>query len=141
MSTNSTMPSPLLSLLAGALFGAGLVISGMAEPGKVLAFLHLGPGWDASLAFVMGSALAITVPGFWWLRKTGRTPATERGRIDAPLLIGAGLFGLGWGIAGYCPGPALVAFSQGSGGALWLVPAMFAGQWLADLVSRGSSAD
>lgn len=136
MNQPASTPAPWLSLLSGALFGAGLVISGMAEPGKVHAFLKLGAGWDASLMFVMGSALALTVPGFWWLRRTGRAPATERGRIDTPLLIGAGLFGLGWGIAGYCPGPALVAFSQGSAGALWLVPAMFAGQWLADRVWR-----
>ncbi|WP_199720653.1 DUF6691 family protein [Stagnimonas aquatica] len=108
----------------------------MADPGKVLAFLRLGPGWDASLMFVMGSALAVTLPGFWWLRRSGRAPATAAGRIDAPLLVGAALFGLGWGLAGYCPGPALVAFSQGATGALWLVPAMFVGQWLADWYTR-----
>lgn len=135
MSSPST-PSPLLAGLSGLLFGAGLVISGMADPGKVLAFLRLGPGWDASLMFVMGSALAVTLPGFWWLRRSGRAPATAAGRIDAPLLIGAALFGLGWGLAGYCPGPALVAFSQGTGSALWLVPAMFVGQRLADWYTR-----
>lgn len=135
MSAPST-PSPLLAGLSGLLFGAGLVISGMADPGKVLAFLRLGPGWDASLMFVMGSALAVTLPGFWWLRRSGRAPATAAGRIDAPLLIGAALFGHGWGLAGYCPGPALVAFSQGTGSALWLVPAMFVGQRLADWYTR-----
>jgi len=130
------IPSPGLALAAGGLFGAGLVISGMADPGKVLAFLHFGAGWDASLMFVMGAALAVTVPGFWWLRRHKRAPQTEAGRIDAPLLIGAALFGLGWGLAGYCPGPALVAFSQGAVNALWFVPAMLAGQWLADRVPK-----
>lgn len=129
-------PSPLTAIAAGLLFGAGLVISGMADPGKVLAFLNFGAGWDASLMFVMGAALAVTVPGFAWLRRRGRAPALAAGGLDARLLGGAAIFGLGWGLAGYCPGPALVAFSQLAPGALWFVPAMLAGQWLADRLPK-----
>ena len=129
-------PSPFTAIPAGLLFGAGLVISGMADPGRVLAFLRLGPGWDASLMFVMGAALAVTMPGFAWLRRKGHASALAAGGLDARLLGGAAIFGLGWGLAGYCPGPALVAFSQLAPGALWFVPAMLAGQWLADRLPR-----
>lgn len=122
----------IVAVLCGLLFGAGMVVSDMINPARVLAFLDVTGAWDASLAFVMGSALAITVPGFWWLRKTGRAPATERGRIDAPLLIGAGLFGLGWGIAGYCPGPALASLVSALPQVFTFCAAMLAGMWLYD---------
>ena len=119
--------------LAGLLFGVGLVVSGMADPQKVLGFLRLGPGWDASLAFVMGGALCITLPGFAWLRRRGSAlngaplQAPTRQGIDGPLLLGAALFGAGWGLAGYCPGPAWVAAGQGRLDALLLLAAMFLG--------------
>lgn len=129
-------PSPFTAVAAGLLFGSGLVLSGMADPGKVLAFLQLGAGWDASLMFVMGAALAVTVPGFAWLRRRGCVEVSTTAGIDARLLGGAAIFGLGWGLAGYCPGPALVAFSQLAPSALWFVPAMLAGQWLADRLPK-----
>lgn len=123
----------LIAVLAGGLFGAGLMVSGMADAEKVLGFLRLGPGWDASLAFVMGGALCVTVPGFAWLRRRGRTlageslPRAATTGIDRRLLGGAALFGTGWGLAGYCPGPALVMAGQGRVEAVILVLAMLAG--------------
>lgn len=124
------------TLVSGLLFGAGLVISGMADPANVLGFLRLGPGWNPSLALVMGGALAITLPGFALLRRRGRPLLAERladpgGRVDRPLLLGALLFGAGWGLAGFCPGPAIVAAGLLQGAALVFVPAMLLGGWLA----------
>ncbi len=126
----------LIALLAGMLFGAGLLISGMADPQRVLAFLTIGPDWDPSLALVMAGALTITVPGFALMRRRGRPLFTERftaptqNRIDRRLLIGAALFGLGWGWAGYCPGPAIVGAGLGHWSALLFAAAMLAGGWL-----------
>lgn len=124
----------------GLLFGVGLVLSGMASPQKVLAFLTIGPGWDPTLMVVMASALAVSLPGFWWVRRRGRPflatqlaePPSQR--IDVPLVAGAALFGLGWGLVGYCPGPAVVAAGFGQQSALLLVGVMLlsatALQWL-----------
>jgi uncharacterized protein len=108
------MKQSLAALLAGVVFGAGLVISGMTEPGNVIAFLWLTTGWNPALMLVMGSALMVTAVGY---RLAGRrmaplfdevfhAPAAKQ--IDRRLLGGAALFGIGWGIAGYCPGPAIV---------------------------------
>ena len=130
------MRERLPALLAGLLFGAGLLISGMADPQRVLAFLRIAPGWDPSLAFVMGGALAVTVPGFAWLRHRPQPfmaaafAAPPAWPLDRRLLTGAALFGLGWGWAGYCPGPALVGFGLGHWTAWLFVPAMLAGGWL-----------
>ena len=127
----------LIALLAGVLFGAGLVVSGMAEPAKVLAFLTLGKGWDPALAFVMGGALCVTVPGFAWIHRRGRLlngapfPRPVHGPIDRKLLGGALLFGLGWGLSGYCPGPAIVSAGLAHVDALLLLPAMLVGALLA----------
>ena len=111
------MKTHAIALAAGVLFGFGLALSHMADPNKVLAFLDILGGWDPSLALVMGGALAVFMPGFAWLRRRSRPwigdtfhlPA--RGVIDRRLLGGAALFGLGWGLAGYCPGPALAALT------------------------------
>ena len=125
-----------VSAAAGVLFGAGLMVSGMADPAKVLGFLTLGQHWDPSLAVVMASALAVTVPGFALLRRREHALLGERfaqpatTRIDRQLLLGAGLFGLGWGLAGYCPGPAVVSAGLGQSEALLLVPAMLVGAWM-----------
>lgn len=130
------------SVVAGLLFGAGLMRSGMADPGNVLGFLTLGPGWNPALALVMGGALLVTAPGFAWIHHRGRllggalfTPATH-GAVDRRLLIGAALFGLGWGLSGYCPGPAIVSAGLGHTDALLLLPALVAGAWLARLFDR-----
>jgi uncharacterized membrane protein YedE/YeeE len=122
---------------AGLLFGLGLAISGMTNPDKVLNFLDVAGSWDPSLAVVMGAALAISVPGFAWLRRRGRSfsgaalPEPPSARLDARLLAGSALFGIGWGIAGYCPGPALANLAQGSGEAVLFVVALLAGSQLA----------
>ena len=126
------------SILSGVVFGAGLLISGMADPARVLGFLRLGPGWDPSLAFVMAGALAVTVPGFALMRRRGRPlfaealAASASSALDRRLLAGAAIFGLGWGLQGYCPGPAVVAFGMLQWPALLFLPAMLAGAWLAD---------
>lgn len=111
-------------LLAGLLFGAGLVISGMTQPAKVLAFLDVTGAWDPRLALVMGGAIAVYAPLYRWL--VARTlPLYARAfvvmsqkQLDAPLLVGASIFGIGWGLGGFCPGPAFV--SLGTGGTLSL---------------------
>ncbi|MEQ9010694.1 MAG: YeeE/YedE family protein [Algiphilus sp.] len=128
---------PIASLIAGALFGLGLVISGMVNPAKVLNFLDVAGSWDPTLAFVMGGALLITVPGFRLVLKRetplldGRFHLPERNDIDAPLIVGAILFGIGWGIGGFCPGPAVTAVTTGMPPVLAFVIAMLAGSWLA----------
>jgi uncharacterized protein len=132
----------ICAALSGALFGAGLVISGMADPAKVLAFLTLAPGWDPALMFVMGGAVAVTLPGYWLLHRRGR-PLFAAGfsprvsGIDGRLVFGAALFGLGWGLQGYCPGPAVVAAGLGQWPALLFIPAMLAGAWLSDRLLAG----
>jgi uncharacterized membrane protein YedE/YeeE len=134
-------PALLFPALAGILFGAGLVISGMADPARVIGFLHLAPGWDPSLAFVMAGALAVTLPGYALLNRRGQplfasSFAPRASDIDARLVIGAAVFGLGWGLQGYCPGPAVVAAGLGQWPALLFLPAMLAGAWVSDRFSR-----
>ena len=130
---------PLLGFLAGLVFGVGLVVSGMSDPAKVLNFLDIaaiGSTWDPSLAFVMGGASATAFVGYRlaWRRST---PVLMRAfdvpsssTIDRPLLTGAALFGLGWGIGGFCPGPAWTALPLLAPGTLVFVPMMVLGLWL-----------
>ena len=128
-----------IALLAGALFGLGLAVSGMTDPDKVLDFLDVAGRWDPSLALVMGGALLVAIPGFAWARKRRASlcgdplPAPPRTGIDARLLGGSALFGIGWGIAGYCPGPALANLAH-AGEAIAFVIAMLAGSQLARLL-------
>ncbi len=106
----------LSALFIGLLFGLGLVVSGMVNPGKVLGFLDIFGDWDASLAFVMGGAVVVTFIGFRWIGRAGKPWFDGRYKfpsltqIDSRLIIGAMLFGIGWGLVGLCPGPALAAF-------------------------------
>lgn len=129
----------LLALLCGTLFGAGLTIAGMTDPAKVIGFLDVFGHWDPTLAVVMASALAVSMPGFQFALRASKPVfdqryfLPERTRIDADLLIGAALFGIGWGLAGYCPGPALVSLGAGTGGAVVFVAAMLAGMRLESL--------
>lgn len=123
----------LVALVAGVLFGFGLAISQMINPEKVLAFLDLTGNWDPSLAFVMGGGVAVTALAFPRILRGGQ-PMLERrfflptrSDIDAPLLTGAALFGVGWGLAGYCPGPALSAITVSLREPLLFVPAMAVG--------------
>jgi uncharacterized membrane protein YedE/YeeE len=123
----------VFSLLSGLVFGLGLIVSGMANPAKVLGFLDLAGRWDPSLAFVMAGAIAVGVMAFVvarrrtvsFLRQEMRVP-TDR-HIDRRLVGGSILFGIGWGIAGFCPGPGLVALGMGELKAAVFVLAMLAG--------------
>jgi len=118
---------------AGLLFGIGLWLSGMANPRKVLDFLDIAGNWDPSLLLVMGGAVAVTAVAFRPLLK--RNPMNFKNAIDAPLVIGAAVFGIGWGIGGYCPGPALTALSNLSVEVFVFVAAMIAGGVFARIVS------
>ena len=128
--------------IAGLIFGIGLLISGMANPLKVQNFLDVFGNWDPSLAFVMGGAIAVTLPGYHWLRKKARPFLADsfqwpsRNDIDLRLIGGSALFGIGWGLSGFCPGPALTALPFLATGTLIFVPAMLAGFVLAKMISR-----
>ncbi|XFC38824.1 DUF6691 family protein [Stenotrophomonas indicatrix] len=123
---------------AGGLFGAGLALAGMTDPRCVLGFLDVAGDFDPTLAWVLASALLVSALGQFWLRRWQRPCCAERFQlpaaqaVDARLLLGAAVFGIGWGWVGYCPGPALAAFAVGAREALWFVPAMAAGFWLHD---------
>ena len=134
----------LFSLAAGLIFGLGLVVSGMANPAKVLGFLDLAGPWDPSLALVMCGAIAVAFAAFALARK--RTSSllglpmqlpTARG-IDRRLVGGSLTFGIGWGLAGICPGPALVLIGAGVAPGLIFVGAMLAGMGLVEFLRRGS---
>jgi uncharacterized membrane protein YedE/YeeE len=120
-------------LLCGLIFGAGLLISGMVQPTKVLGFLDVFGAWDPSLAVVMAAALAVSVPGFMlagrrerpWL--AGQYFLPGKSGIDLPLVGGAALFGVGWGLVGLCPGPALESLATLSPGVIVFVVAMATG--------------
>jgi len=123
----------VMGLLAGLLFGLGLAVSGMTDPLKVQNFLDVAGTWDPSLAFVMGGAVLVTFVGFRLAWRAGK-PWFDTGfhlpsatAIDLKLLTGAALFGIGWGLAGYCPGPALSTLALGNHEVWWFVPAMVAG--------------
>jgi len=121
------------ALLAGLLFGIGLVVSGMADPAKVLGFLDVAGAWDPSLAFVMAGAITVGAVGFSlagqrpvsWLGAQMKLPTATK--VDRRLLLGAAVFGIGWGLAGFCPGPALAALGTGETKALVFVVSMLAG--------------
>ena len=137
----------VIALVCGALFSAGVCISGMVRPSKVLGFLDFGGPWDATLLVVMASALAIHFVA-WRIVKAARAPrlggqfpAPPSTVIDARLLGGAALFGLGWGLAGYCPGPAIVAVVSGAKSTLVFVGAMLAGIAVVHAVSRSESTE
>lgn len=122
MSNNNIGPT-LVAAASGLLFGSGLVLSGATDPAIVLGFLDFFGEWDARLMFLMGGAIAVNAPLTWWIRRR-RAPILEtrfrvpvshapwRAQIDAPLVVGSALFGIGWGLSGYCPGPAIVSVSS-----------------------------
>jgi uncharacterized membrane protein YedE/YeeE len=133
--------SLVLAGLAGAIFGVGLLLSGMTQPAKVIGFLDVGGGWDPSLAFVMGGAVLVNVMAFRltmgaraepWFDQVFHVPS--RRDLDLPLLAGSAIFGIGWGLGGYCPGPGLVSAAGGAQAGLVFVAAMFVGmlglRWL-----------
>ncbi|HJO03015.1 MAG TPA: DUF6691 family protein [Acidobacteriota bacterium] len=127
----------LIFVLPGALFGAGLALSGMTNPAKVKGFLDLTGDWDPSLVLVMGGGLASFA--LWNLLLGGRAepilggakPTKPNGKVDARLIVGSMLFGVGWGLAGLCPGPAIANLGVARTEALVFVPAMVGGMWIA----------
>lgn len=132
----------LIALLAGLVFGLGLIISGMTDPARVLGFLDLAGRWNPSLAFVMGGAIAVALPAFAVAARRQRTltgaplqlPTTTR--IDRRLVLGALAFGAGWGLAGLCPGPALALIATGNGKVLVFVASMLVGMAIFEVIER-----
>jgi len=128
----------IASLVCGLVFGAGLLISGMVQPTKVLGFLDIFGAWDPSLAVVMAAALAVSTPGFMLAKGRSRPLLATKSfwptkrDIDRPLVVGAALFGLGWGLVGLCPGPALENLATLSPGIIVFVAAMAGGMALHD---------
>ncbi|MDO8693659.1 MAG: YeeE/YedE thiosulfate transporter family protein [Sheuella sp.] len=130
------------ALIAGLVFGLGLIVSGMANPAKVIGFLDLAGNWDPSLAFVMGGAIGVGVVGFLLARRRTRSllgapmqlPASSE--LSKRLIFGSLAFGVGWGLAGFCPGPAIVSAAAGYGKAWIFVAAMIAGMMLFTLLER-----
>ena len=135
-----------MALLAGLVFGLGLIISGMTDPSKVLGFLDLTGAWDPSLAFVMGSALLVGSLAFPFVMKRNKSMLGEAMRlptatqIDRRLVLGGLTFGVGWGLAGYCPGPALASLTQGGMKPLLFFVAMLAGMALFEVLERMKNA-
>ena len=132
----------LVAFAAGLVFGAGLILSGMTDPGKVIGFLDVAGHWDPSLGLVMAGAILV---GFFAFRSAGRRGRSflggalhlpNRRDIDARLLGGSVVFGIGWGLAGFCPGPALVSFASGVDQAAVFVAAMLAGMAAYALAER-----
>ena len=131
----------IAALLAGALFGFGLSLSGMVDPARVIGFLDFASGhWDPSLMFVLGGALVVALPGVILQHRLAHPVLDDefhvpkRGMIDRRLLVGSGLFGAGWGLAGFCPGPAVSALSLGLLPIFVFVAAMVSGMLLHDKV-------
>lgn len=132
----------LAALASGALFGLGLAMSGMTDPRRVLGFLDVFGNFDPTLMFVLGGAVATTMLLFRFVLRRGSPVLAETFQlstlkhVDRGLLGGAALFGIGWGIAGYCPGPALAGLGVASIEAIWFIPAMLAGIVIHRLVNR-----
>lgn len=136
----------LTAFLSGLVFGLGLILSGMANPAKVLGFLDLAGAWDPSLALVMVGAIAVAFAPFAWARKRQKSllgapmQLPTATRLDRRLVVGSLVFGAGWGLAGFCPGPALVALGMGVPQAYVFVLAMLAGMGLFEVLERWRAA-
>ena len=130
------MSRTIVALFTGTLFGVGLAVSGMMNPQKVIGFLDVAGDWDPTLIFVMGGALLVTIPAFRLILKRPRPilangfALPKGGALDARLLGGAALFGVGWGLSGFCPGPAVAALATGLTPVLIFVASMLAGMAL-----------
>lgn len=131
----------IAALVSGILFGMGMAISGMIDPAKVIGFLDISGNWDPSLAFVMGGALAVFMPSYFLIIKPRKQSVSgaemcipTNTKIDSRLLSGAAIFGLGWGLAGICPGPAVASLALGNVSIVLFFVAMLAGSMFAKLV-------
>lgn len=139
---NTSLARYSAALAAGILFGLGLTISGMVYPSKVLGFLDVAGTWDPSLLLVLGGAVVTTFYGYRWVLRRStplfetRFRIPETGAIDRRLVIGAILFGLGWGLVGYCPGPAIAALVLNTGISVPFLIAMVFGAWCAQRATK-----
>ena len=130
------------AFVVGLLFGTGLIVSGMTDPSKIIGFLDVAGAWDPSLAFVMGGAVLVGLIAFRFARRRtmsllgGAMHLPNARHIDRPLILGSLAFGVGWGLAGYCPGPAVVAFGSGQDKAVVFLVAMIAGMALYEAADR-----
>lgn len=130
------IPPALTALVSGLVFGYGLILSGMTDPARVLAFLDLAGQWNPALAVVMGCAIMVAAPVFLWMRRRRRTldgtalALDNRRPVDGPLVAGSVVFGIGWGLSGICPGPGLMLATGGQAYALVFVGMMALGMWL-----------
>lgn len=136
--TGNSATKNLIALICGLVFGAGLTVAQMVDPHKVLNFLDVFGQWDASLAFVMGGGLFIYILGYQLLIKKMKKPILSHAfelptnkQVDKKLIIGAGIFGIGWGVAGVCPGPAIANLSFGNEKILVFILIMFIGMFAA----------
>jgi uncharacterized membrane protein YedE/YeeE len=140
------LKSRISEFVVGLVFGLGLILAGMTDPGKVIGFLDLAGPWDPSLAFVMGGAIAVAVAAFALARKRtqnflgGAMHLPTRSDIDQRLIVGSLVFGAGWGIAGFCPGPAIVSLAAGQPEALLFVVAMLVGMAIFEILERRKDA-
>ena len=136
----------LMAMFAGLVFGLGLIVSGMTDPSKVTGFLDLAGAWDPSLAFVMGGAIGVGVVAFHFARTRpeallgGPMQIPVAHRIDRRLVFGGLTFGVGWGLAGYCPGPALASLATGGAKPLIFTAAMLLGMGIFEIRERFFSA-
>lgn len=133
----------MVSLVSGLLFGFGMMLSGMVDPAKVIGFLDISGQWDPSLAFVMGGALLVFAPGYWLLVRRRQQPVLGGAFnlptstiLDKKLLLGAALFGVGWGMAGICPGPAVTSISGLNPAMIIFLAALLLGMKIAPLGER-----
>ena len=132
----------IISLFCGLIFGLGLLISGMANPQKVLGFLDITGLWDPSLILVMAGAILAALLPFQWAKNQSRSllgqtmQLPDKTQIDRPLIVGSLLFGIGWGLAGICPGPAIVLLGFKQINAIYFVLAMLAGMWIFQILQK-----
>jgi uncharacterized membrane protein YedE/YeeE len=140
------MQHRISEFLVGLIFGLGLILSGMTDPGKVIGFLDIAGMWDPSLALVMGGAIAVGFFAFAMAKKRtmnflgGALHLPQSNQLDKPLVIGAMMFGAGWGLAGFCPGPALVSLASGQIKAALFVVLMVVGMQVFEVWSRQTSS-
>lgn len=130
------MKNAVLTFLAGAFFGAGLALSGMTDPLRIVAFLDIFGFWDPTLAFVMAGALLVFGPGYFFLRGKIDLPGNPGEPVSRELILGSVLFGVGWGLGGFCPGPAIANLGLLRIEAIVFLPAMMTGMFLAQRLYR-----